>query len=139
MPEELPAVTEPPAWKTGLSADSCSSVVALGCSSTANGSRARGGSTATICSAKRPSAIAFAAHASAQVTFYEGEGFRGRTFEANSRIWNFDRFGFNDRASSAIVERGRWEVCEDAGFACILAKPIVLAELREILGRYVAA
>jgi len=30
-------------------------------------------------------------------------------------------------------------VCEDAGFACILAKPIVLAELREILGRYVAA
>ena len=61
-------------------------------------------------------AIVFAAHASAQVTFYEGEGFRGRTFQANSRIWNFERFGFNDRASSVVVERGRWEVCEDAGF-----------------------
>ena len=61
-------------------------------------------------------AIVFAAHASAQVTFYEGEGFRGRTFQANSRIWNFERFGFNDRASSVVVDRGRWEVCEDAGF-----------------------
>ena len=61
-------------------------------------------------------AIAFAAQASAQVTFYEGEGFRGRTFQTNSRIWNLDRFGFNDRASSVIVEHGRWEVCEDAGF-----------------------
>lgn len=61
-------------------------------------------------------AIAFAAHASAQVTFYEGENFHGRTFQANSKVWNFDRFGFNDRASSAIVDRGRWEVCEDAGF-----------------------
>jgi hypothetical protein len=49
-------------------------------------------------------AIVFAAHASAQVTFYEGEGFRGRTFQANSRIWNFERFGFNDRASSVVVE-----------------------------------
>ncbi|MBV9891013.1 MAG: beta/gamma crystallin family protein, partial [Rhizobacter sp.] len=61
-------------------------------------------------------AIAFAAHASAQVTFYEGEGFRGRTFQANNKIWNLDRFGFNDRASSAVVERGRWEVCDDSGF-----------------------
>jgi uncharacterized protein YcfJ len=61
-------------------------------------------------------AIAFAAHASAQVTFYSGEGFRGPTFQANSKVWNLERFGFNDRASSAIVEHGRWEVCEDAGF-----------------------
>jgi uncharacterized protein YcfJ len=61
-------------------------------------------------------AIAFAAHASAQVTFYEGEDFHGRTFQANGKVWNFDRFGFNDRASSAIVDHGRWEVCEDAGF-----------------------
>ena len=61
-------------------------------------------------------AIVFAAHASAQVTFYEGEGFRGRTFQANSRIWNFERFGFNDRASSVVVDNGRWEVCDQAGF-----------------------
>ena len=69
-------------------------------------------------------AIAFAAHASAQVTFYEGEGFRGRTFQANSQIWNLGRFGFNDRASSVVVDRGRWEVCEDAGFhgRCVLLR-----------------
>jgi uncharacterized protein YcfJ len=60
--------------------------------------------------------LAAAAQAAAQVTFYEGEGFRGRTFTANGEIRNFERFGFNDRASSVIVERGRWEVCEDARF-----------------------
>ena len=43
-----------PAWKTGRSSASCSSVVARGCSSTVNGSSRRGGSTGTICSAKRP-------------------------------------------------------------------------------------
>ena len=31
-------------------------------------------------------AAAFAAHASAQITFYEGEGFRGRTFAANGEV-----------------------------------------------------
>ncbi|MEO5845216.1 MAG: beta/gamma crystallin-related protein [Caldimonas sp.] len=61
-------------------------------------------------------AVAFAAHASAQITFYEGEGFRGRTFAANGEVRNFERSGFNDRASSVVVDRGRWEVCEDARF-----------------------
>ena len=61
-------------------------------------------------------ALAFAAHASAQITFYEGEGFRGRTFATQKQVWNFERFGFNDRASSVVVDRGRWEVCEDARF-----------------------
>jgi len=61
-------------------------------------------------------ALAFAAHASAQITFYEGEGFRGRTFAANGEVRNFQDIGFNDRASSVVVDRGRWEVCEDARF-----------------------
>ncbi|HSC66008.1 MAG TPA: beta/gamma crystallin-related protein [Caldimonas sp.] len=61
-------------------------------------------------------AVAFAAHASAQITFYEGEGFRGRTFQTNGEVGNFARVGFNDRASSVVVDRGRWEVCEDARF-----------------------
>ena len=60
--------------------------------------------------------VAFAAHASAQITFYEGEGFRGRTFAANGEVKNFQQTGFNDRASSVVVDRGRWEVCEDARF-----------------------
>ena len=61
-------------------------------------------------------ALAFAAHASAQITFYEGEGFRGRTFSTQRQVGNFERIGFNDRASSVVVDRGRWEVCEDARF-----------------------
>ena len=54
--------------------------------------------------------LAGAAHASAQITFYEGEGFRGPDLRDRPReVWNFDRTGFNDRASLVIVDRGRWE------------------------------
>jgi uncharacterized protein YcfJ len=71
------------------------------------------------------SALMLAAQAAAQVTFYQGEGFRGPAFTATGSIVNFDRLGFNDRASSAIVEHGRWEVCEDAGFngRCVVLRP----------------
>ena len=61
-------------------------------------------------------ALAAATQAAAQVTFYEAEGFRGRAVTASRTVANFERIGFNDRASSAIVDRGQWEVCEDAGF-----------------------
>ncbi|TMH35030.1 MAG: glycine zipper 2TM domain-containing protein [Betaproteobacteria bacterium] len=60
--------------------------------------------------------IAIAASAAAQVTLYERDGFRGHTFSVNGPVPNLDRTDFNDRASSAIVERGRWLVCEDAYF-----------------------
>jgi uncharacterized protein YcfJ len=62
------------------------------------------------------SALVLATQAVAQVTFYEGEGYRGRAFSTGSQVANLDRTGFNDRASSVIVERGRWEVCEHARF-----------------------
>ena len=70
------------------------------------------------------SALLVTAQAAAQITFYEGEGFRGRSFTTDKRVWNFDRFGFNDRASSVVVERGRWEVCEDARFEgrCVILR-----------------
>ena len=54
--------------------------------------------------------------ASAQITFYEHEDFRGRSFVTNSWVNDFGRYGFNDRASSVIVSSGRWEVCEDIRF-----------------------
>jgi uncharacterized protein YcfJ len=60
--------------------------------------------------------VAFAAHAAAQVTFYEQEDFRGQSFTTQRQIGDFSRYGFNDRASSAEVAVGRWEVCEDSGF-----------------------
>ncbi|MFO1397159.1 MAG: beta/gamma crystallin-related protein [Burkholderiales bacterium] len=54
--------------------------------------------------------------ASAEVTFYAGEGFHGPSFVADGPVRNFERQGFNDRASSAVVRDGSWEVCEDARF-----------------------
>lgn len=60
--------------------------------------------------------VLLATQALAQITFYEGEGFRGRAFTTDKQIGNFDRTGFNDRASSVIVDRGNWEVCTDARF-----------------------
>jgi uncharacterized protein YcfJ len=65
-----------------------------------------------------------AAQVAAQVTFYEHEGFRGRSFTAERPVGNFDRYGFNDRASSVIVRSERWEVCEDARFGgrCVVLR-----------------
>ncbi len=64
-------------------------------------------------------------HVAAQIVFYEYEGFRGRTFAANGPVSNLDGTGFNDRASSAIVQRGEWQVCEDAYFRgrCLVLRP----------------
>ena len=61
--------------------------------------------------------VALAAQAVAQVTFYEQDHFRGQSFSTQRQIANFDRFGFNDRASSAVVIGERWEVCENSRFS----------------------
>jgi uncharacterized protein YcfJ len=68
--------------------------------------------------------LAVATHAAAQVTFYEREGFEGRSFTTESGIGNFEQYGFNDRASSVVVLRDRWEVCEDARFGgkCVVLR-----------------
>ena len=63
--------------------------------------------------------------AAAQVTLYQQERFYGRAFTANGPIPNLDRLGFNDRASSVIVERGEWQVCDAFNFVgrCIVLRP----------------
>lgn len=61
-------------------------------------------------------ALACAAQASAQVTFFEDDNFHGRSVTVDRELANFDRANFNDRASSAIVRGGVWQVCEDARF-----------------------
>lgn len=70
-------------------------------------------------------ALAFAAQASAQVTFYEQEGFQGRSFSSPKRVGDFARSGFNDRASSVVVVGQRWQACEDIRFAgrCTVLRP----------------
>ncbi len=62
------------------------------------------------------SALLLPAQSMAQITFYEGEGFRGRAFTAQRALPDFTRGGINDFASSVVVERGHWEVCEDSRF-----------------------
>ena len=70
-------------------------------------------------------AVAISTQAAAQVTFYEREGFQGRSFTTEKQVGNFERFGFNDRASSVVVIGDRWEVCEDARFSgrCVVLRP----------------
>ena len=76
-------------------------------------------------SALAATALIISAQAAADVTFYESENFRGKTFTTNKKVANFERFGFNDRASSAVVLGDRWEVCEDARFGgrCKVLRP----------------
>ncbi|MEO8849879.1 MAG: beta/gamma crystallin-related protein [Casimicrobiaceae bacterium] len=59
------------------------------------------------------------------VTFYQNDGFRGRSFGQDRPIANFQRFGFNDQASSVVIRRGEWEICTDARFAgrCVTLRP----------------
>lgn len=54
--------------------------------------------------------------ASADILFYEQDGFRGRSFVADQTISNFANLGFNDRSASVIVRSGSWQVCTDAYF-----------------------
>jgi hypothetical protein len=63
--------------------------------------------------------------AAAQVTLYAWDGFRGPSYGINWDTPNLDPYGFNDRAQSVIVERGRWELCSDAYFSgrCTVLAP----------------
>jgi uncharacterized protein YcfJ len=69
--------------------------------------------------------LAVATAAGAQVTLYSHEDFHGRQFTVNGRVRNLDHAGFNDRASSAVVNGGEWQVCEDARFNghCVILRP----------------
>ena len=70
-------------------------------------------------------AAVLATQAFAQVTFYENNEFQGRTFTAQRAVNDFTRVGYNDRASSAVVQGSRWEVCEDIRFGgrCSILRP----------------
>src|SRR4051812_6351180 len=79
----------------------------------------------TLKAALATAGIVMAAQAAAQVTFYDREGLHGRSFSVDRTIENFERFGFNDRAASAEVTGGSWEVCEHSGFngRCVVLQP----------------
>jgi uncharacterized protein YcfJ len=76
--------------------------------------------------------LLLSAQALAQITFYEGEGFRGRAFTTSRAVPDFTRLGFNDRASSVVVDSGHWEVCDDSTFRghCVVLRPGAYDSLR---------
>ncbi|MDQ6618165.1 MAG: beta/gamma crystallin family protein [Pseudomonadota bacterium] len=78
--------------------------------------------------------ILVAGQAAAQVTLYENDGFRGQSFTADRPVWNLERWGFNDRASSVVVRGGSWEVCSDARFEgrCVVLRPGDYPSLRAL-------
>jgi uncharacterized protein YcfJ len=69
--------------------------------------------------------MAIATQAMAQVAFYEQEGFAGESFTTQKRIEDFEHYGFNDRAASAIVLGERREVCDGYRFSgrCVVLRP----------------
>ena len=69
--------------------------------------------------------MVFATQAAAQLTLYADDGFHGNRVTADHRIDDFANSGFNDRASSAQVRGGAWEVCTDAHFGgrCVVLRP----------------
>src|SRR5687767_3968279 len=75
-------------------------------------------------SALGATAILLGSQAMAQITLYEHDGFRGQALSTDRRMGDLVRQGFNDRVSSIVVERGRWEVCEDSRFEgrCVILR-----------------
>ena len=66
-----------------------------------------------------------AGSAAAEITLFENDGFNGRSVSADRPVWNLERWGFNDTASSAVVRGGTYEVCTDARFSgrCVILRP----------------
>jgi hypothetical protein len=69
--------------------------------------------TPPVASMQQP---AFAMPSTGAVTFYENENFGGRQFVTNESMANFAPMHFTDRAKSAIVDGGAWEICVDTDF-----------------------
>lgn len=70
-------------------------------------------------------AALLATQAYAQVTLYEDEGFAGRSVTTSKPVADLERYGFNNRAASAVVKGARWEVCDEERFGgrCVVLRP----------------
>lgn len=69
--------------------------------------------------------LALATQAGAQLTLYSVEGFHGHQLYIDRPMGDLDHTDFNDRASSAVVQGGDWQVCEDSHFRghCEMLQP----------------
>ena len=70
----------------------------------------------------------------AELTLFSNDGFRGEQFRANDTILNLANSGFNDRAQSAVIHDGVWQLCDDAYFRgrCVTLQPGRYPSLRDM-------
>ena len=61
----------------------------------------------------------------AEIVVFEHDGFDGRAMRARGPLADLDHHGFNDQVSSAIINRGAYEVCEHAHYGghCFVLGP----------------
>ncbi|MFO1415615.1 MAG: beta/gamma crystallin-related protein [Burkholderiales bacterium] len=78
---------------------------------------------------------------SGSITLYESPGLTGRSYTLNGNQSNFGGTGFNDRASSAMVSSGTWQLCSDAdyGGSCNVFGPGRYDNLFGVTGRVSSA
>ena len=70
-----------------------------------------------------------------ELTLFEHDNFNGRRFTVRDVVNNLGDAGFNDRASSVVVGRGTWQLCDDAYFRgnCVTLQPGQYPSLRGCL------
>ena len=63
--------------------------------------------------------------APANITLYGRENFAGRAITVDRAIGDLERIDFDQRVSSAIVQGGPWEVCDEIRFEgrCMILQP----------------
>ena len=87
-------------------------------------------------------ALAFAGAAQAtELTLYEHRNFSGAQLTLRGWTPNVTRVGFNDRASSLVIDSGRWEVCTEPDFkgACVVLPPGEYATLDATLNNRISS
>jgi len=79
--------------------------------------------------------------AAGSIVLYESYGMTGRSITLKQPVPNFDGIGFNDRASSAIVNSGTWQLCDDADYSstCEVFRPGQYPDLAAVTGRVSSA
>ena len=73
----------------------------------------------------------------ASIVLFDAAGMTGRSYSVNGAISNLDGTGFNDRAQSAIVNSGTWQLCDDSNFqsSCEVLGPGQWSNLGGVTGR----
>ncbi|MEO8134181.1 MAG: beta/gamma crystallin-related protein [Betaproteobacteria bacterium] len=75
------------------------------------------------------------------IVLYDSPGMTGRSYTLNGPTPNLDGTGFNDRATSAYVNSGTWQLCADANYmsSCEVVGPGAQPNLGGVTGRVSSA